>query len=625
LVVHEDVHWIDPTTQELLSLAIERTQRLPVLTIITFRPEFTPPWAGQPHVSALALTRLGRREGTAMVDRVVGAKALPVEVSAQIVAKTDGVPLFVEELTKAVLESGLLSDAGDRYELAGPLPPLAIPATLQESLLARLDRLAPVKEVAQIGAALGREFSQALLAAVTERPEDQLRSALDQLVASELVLRRGTPPDAIYSFKHSMVQDVAYQSLLRSKREQLHARIARVLEERFPETAITQPKLLAHHCVQAGLMEQAVDYWIKAGQLSLARSATLEAVAQLSGGLKALRSLPESPEGYRRELDLQVALGRAQLAAKGWAAPETGEAYKRARELCERLGETRQLFPVLWGLTVFHINRGEPRTGYAVAEEMLRLAKRQDAAVQVASHRALSAALYHLGEFARTRLQLERVLALYEVQLDRPPPSLYASDHRVMALSFLPPTLLILGYADQARARHRDALAYARDVGHPHSLALALDHAFQFHCLAHEWEAAHAQAQALVELSTEQGFSHYRARGTLYRGCALAASGQTREGFALCQQAFAVWRDTGANVMTLVLGLQAEAHRKASRPKEALHLLVQALERVEQTDERWYEAELHRRQGDVLLSLRSRDQAEAKAPKEAKALLDELS
>ena len=234
LLAYEDVHWIDPTTQELLGLTIERVQRLPVLALITFRPEFTPPWSGQPHVSALALTRLGRREGAAMVERVVGTRPCRHEVAAQIVAKTDGVPLFVEELTKTVLESGLLQDAGDHYELSGPLPPLAIPATLHDSLLARLDRLAPVKEIAQIGAALGREFSHALLAAVADRPEPELQAALDQLVASELVFRRGAPPEATYSFKHALVQDAAYGTLLKSRRQQLHARIARCWRSSSP-------------------------------------------------------------------------------------------------------------------------------------------------------------------------------------------------------------------------------------------------------------------------------------------------------------------------------------------------------------------------------------------------------
>jgi predicted ATPase len=341
LLTYEDVHWIDPTTQELLGLTIERIQHLPVLAIVTFRPDFMPPWSKQPHVSALALTRLGRRDGSAMVDRVVGNKALPAEVSAQIVAKTDGVPLFLEELTKTVLESGLLKDAGDRYELAGPLPPLAIPSTLHDSLLARLDRLAPVKEVAQIGAALGREFSHVLLAAVADRSEDQLQSALDQLVASELVYRRGTPPEAAYSFKHALVQDAAYGTLLKSRRQQLHARIAKVIEEHFPETAESQPELLAHHCTLAGLVDRAVRYWHNAAQVALARSAAAEAIDQLSRGLEILQSLPEGPERDRRELDLQVALGSASLAAKGWGSREMGRAYTRAYELCHTVDDVR--------------------------------------------------------------------------------------------------------------------------------------------------------------------------------------------------------------------------------------------------------------------------------------------
>jgi predicted ATPase len=300
-----------------------------------------------PHVSALALSRLSRRDGVDLVERVAREKKLPLEASAQIVAKTDGVPLFIEELTKTVLESGLLEDAGDRYELTGPLPPLAIPSTLHDSLLARLDRLAPVKEVAQIGAAIGREFSYALLAAVADRPEDHLQSALDRLVASELVFRRGTSPEATYTFKHALVQDVAYGTLLKSRRQHLHALITQALEESFAATAEAQPELLAHHCTEAGLIDRAVDYRHKAGQRAVARSALAEAVVQLSSGLEMLQSLPKGFGRDRRELGLQLAFGVALIALRGQPAPETGETYARARELCRRVGETEQLFPVL--------------------------------------------------------------------------------------------------------------------------------------------------------------------------------------------------------------------------------------------------------------------------------------
>jgi class 3 adenylate cyclase/predicted ATPase len=614
LALYEDVHWIDRSTLELLDLVVERIPRLPILVLITFRPEFQPPWTAQAHITTLTMSRLGRRQGADLVARVTGEKPLPAEIVEQIVARTDGVPLFVEELTKTVLESGLLRDAGDRYELSGPLPPLAIPATLHDSLLARLDRLAPIKDVAQVGAAIGREFSHALLAAVADRPEAELQTALDQLVTSELIFRRGTPPEAAYSFKHALVQDAAHGTLLKSRRQQLHARIAKVLKEQFPATAESEPEVLAHHCAEAGLADRAAAYWHEAAQLALARSAAAEAIAQLTRGLELLQSLPDRPERDRRELDLQVALGGASLAAKGWGAPETGRAYARARELCERLGEIRQLFPVLWGLTVFHINRGEPSAGRGVAEEMLRLAEGQDdVAVQMASHRALSAASYHLGEFASTRGHLERVLEYCDPRSNFFPPSLFAVDHRAMALSFLAPTLLALGYPDQGRARSREALAYARQLAHPHSLALVLSRTCHFHCVARAWETLLAGTEALIALSIDHGFVHYRAMGDLYRGGALAELGQAGEGLALCEQALADLGPGGANVSTLILGLQAEVHHKSGEPEEALRLLTNAIDRAQRTGERYFEVELHRLKGEVLLSLPESDPAGAES------------
>ena len=341
-------------------------------------------------MSSLTLTRLGRRDGALMVNQVVGAKALPGEVSEQIVAKTDGVPLFVEELTKTVLESGLLTDAGDHYELAGPVPPLAIPATLQDSLMARLDRLAPVKEVAQLGAEIGSEFPHALLAAVANRPETTLHAALDQLVSSELIFCRGIPPHAVYTFKHTMVQDVAYQSLLKSRRQQLHARIAGVLQERFPETAATQPELLAQHCTAAGQLDQAIDYWHRAGQRASERSADLEAIAHLTRGLELARTLPDPTQSARQELKLRVALGEPLVAAKGYGAAEAGATYTRALELCRQVGETPELFPAMWGLWYFYCGQGACRTARDLGRELLGLAERQtDPALLVAGHQAL--------------------------------------------------------------------------------------------------------------------------------------------------------------------------------------------------------------------------------------------
>ena len=323
-------------------------------------------------------------------------KALPDEIAAQIVAKTDGVPLFVEELTKTVLESGLLNDAGDHYELSGPLPPLAIPSTLHNSLLARLDRLAPVKEIAQIGAALGREFSHALLAAVADRPEPELQAALDQLVASELVFRRGAPPDVTYTFKHALVQDAAYGTLLKSRRQQLHARIVQVLEDRFPETADAQPELLAHHCTQAELIEKAVGFWYQAGRQAMARSAMVEAAAQLTQALELLAGLPGGPDRDHKELDLQIALGAALIATRGWAAPEVERACARARELCAGEDQIPQLLAALYGLFLHHLHWSSKHVALQIAGELLQLAEReQDLGAQVVGHRCLAVSLLY--------------------------------------------------------------------------------------------------------------------------------------------------------------------------------------------------------------------------------------
>ena len=328
LLVVEDAHWADPTSLELFELIVERASSLPLLAIVTFRPEFVPPWVGRPQVTLISLNRLPRRLRAEMIAHVTGGKVLPQEIADQITDRTDGVPLFIEELTKAVVESGLLVEAGDRYVATGPVTPLAIPTSLQESLLARLDRLAPTSDVAQIAAALGRQFSHELISAVAAMPRQQLDDALAQLVNAELIFRRGTPPDAEYTFKHALVQDTAYGTLLRSRRQQIHARIAATLEDQFPDIVVAQPALLARHCAEAGLAEKAVVYWLKAGQQALARSATTEAAAQLRKGLDALDGLPDGPGRRQQELDLQLALGLALMATKGYSAPEVGETLR---------------------------------------------------------------------------------------------------------------------------------------------------------------------------------------------------------------------------------------------------------------------------------------------------------
>ena len=362
LFVMEDLHWIDPTTLELLSLLVDQGPTVRILALWTFRPDFSPPWTGRAHLTQLTVNRLPRRHAVEVIRQMAHGKALPPDIVEQMVAKTDGVPLFVEELTKMVLESGLLQEREERYELTGPLPPLAIPATLHDSLMARLDRLATVKALAQLGATLGREFSYALLQAVSPWDEETLQRGLHQLVAAEFLYQRGVPPQATYTFKHALIQDVAYQSLLKSTRQQSHQRIAAVLEGRFPEVCETQPELLAHHCTEAGLTEPAIAYWQRAGQHASDRSAHLEAISHLTTGIELLTSLPETPEHTQHALTLYIALGAALVMAKGQGAPEVEHAYSQAHALCQQVGETPQLAPVLFGLWRFYLVRSQFHT-----------------------------------------------------------------------------------------------------------------------------------------------------------------------------------------------------------------------------------------------------------------------
>jgi class 3 adenylate cyclase/predicted ATPase len=614
LLAYEDAHWLDPTTEELLGLTIERVSRLPVLLLITLRPEFSPPWSG-PHVSTLALARLGRREGAAMVERVVKDKPLPEEVAAQIVAKTDGVPLFVEELTKTVLESGLLTDAGDRWELSAPLPPLAIPATLHDSLLARLDRLAPVKEIAQIGAAIGREFSHALLAAVAGRPEPELEAALDQLVASELVYRRGTAPDATYSFKHALVQDAAYGTLLKSRRQHLHARIVDILERQFPETAETQPELLAHHSTQGGFTERAVDYWYQAGRQAMARSALVEAAAQLAQALDLLTGLPTGPQRDRKELDLQIALGAALIATKGWTVPEVGRTYARARELCTGEDQLPQLVAAMYGLFLHHLHWSSKHVALQIAEELLRLAERQqDVAARAVGHRCMGVSLLFHGHLLPALTHIEQALALYDPANRASPMYLAGPDTRVACLLFTALILLLQGYLDQALVRSREALDAAYELDQAFTTSQALYLTGWLHQVRGEPRVVQERARAMMDLATERGLSAWLADGTVLHRWAVAEGSDTDRGIAQLRQGLAAKEAIGVQQHTPgFLGLLAELQLGIRNHDETLNVLDEALARVDRLEERWFEAHLLRLKGEALLARSPQHVVEAEA------------
>ena len=377
LMVWEDVHWSDPTTRESLDLLIDRLPTMRVLMILTFRPEFTPPWIGRPHVTMLTLNRLPRRYGAEIIRYVTGGKALPKEISEQIADRTDGVPLFIEELTKTVVESGIVAAAGDHYVAAGPKAPLAIPTSLHASLLARLDTLAPAREVAQIGAALGRSFSYELVSALSLMPQQQLDSALAQLVSAELIFRRGIPPEADYTFKHALVQDAAYSTLLKSRRQQIYARIVATLEEKFPDVVAAQPALLAQHCSEASLTEKGVEYWLKAGQHSVERSAMIEAMTQLDKGLELLKTMPDATAMRQQEIRLLATRAVALRVAKGYGSDELLATLLRARDLCQKHGDPRQMFQILFGLWTATVGRGDWLGGKRLAEECLVIARNE--------------------------------------------------------------------------------------------------------------------------------------------------------------------------------------------------------------------------------------------------------
>jgi TOMM system kinase/cyclase fusion protein len=596
----EDLHWVDPSTGEFLTLLLDQVPTARLLVLLTFRPEFRPPWAMRSHMTQLTLRRLAPKQAGEMVEKVTGGKALPPWVVQQVLAKTDGVPLFVEEMTKTVLESMAsvesIGSAGARNHPS--LQALTIPATLQDSLMARLDRLGPAKEVAQLGATLGREFSSELIQAVSPLEEARLQQALSKLVEAELLYPRGLPPQARYVFKHALIQDAAYQSLLKSTRQQYHQQITQVLEERFPETVETQPELLAHHYTEAGLVGQAIPYWQQAGQRATERSAHMEAIGQLVKGLELLKTLPDTPERVQQELTLQIALGLPLIATKGYGVPEVEHAYTRARELCRQVGETPQLFPALLGLSVFHMVRAEYQTARELGEQCLGLAQRAQApAFITGAHSMLGMIVYYLGEFSLARAHAEQGIALYDPQQPRS-----WLDHGVGCLSSAVSALWLLGYPDQALKRSDEMLTLARALAHPPSLGFALYFAAELHQLRREAHAAEERAEAAITLSTAQGLPSWLANCTVLRGWALAEQGQGEAGIAQLRQGLAAHRATGEEVARpYFLALLAGAYGKVGQPQEGLTALAEALALVDQTGERFYEAELYRLQGELTL------------------------
>ena len=589
VIAIEDLHWADPSTLAAIQLLAEQGPQAPLMLICTARPEFHPPWLLRAHHAQLTLNRLSARNVREMVTSVAQA-AFPAETVAAVIERSGGVPLFVEELIRAVVESGTTKPA-----------PREIPATLHDSLMARLDRLGEAREIALVAAVIGHEFSWGLLSAVTATADEKLEAALKKLADAEVLFVQGIAPEATYRFRHALIQDAAYQSLLKSKRQQYHRQIAQILEERFPEIAAAEPQILAHHYTEAGLGNHAIAQWQLAGQMAVQRSANAEAVSHFTMALDLLGTTPDGPERAQQELGLQLALGTPLIAVKGFASPEVGKVYARAREICQQAGEVPQLFPVLWGLWVFYTARAEHETAHQLSEQCLRLAETtRDPGLLVEAHHAIGVTLTALAEFGPGLEHLDYVIAHHNASRHDTFP--YGQDPKVVCLSQAAWTLWIHGYPERALRRNEEAIALARELSHPYSLAAALGFGAMVPQFYRNAEKTLELADAAVKLSTEREFAYWAAWSRVMRGWALIEGGQPTDGIVEIREGFAVFRATGAGVMVpYFLGLLAEAHAKAGQAREGLIVLAEAQAAVDSSRERWWEPELYRLRGELTL------------------------
>jgi class 3 adenylate cyclase/tetratricopeptide (TPR) repeat protein len=605
LLIFEDVHWIDPTSLELLAGTVEHVPQLRVLMLITARPEFTPPWPSYPQTTTIPLTRLGRRDGTALVLRVTGGKTLPKEVMEHILAHTDGVPLFVEELTKMVLEGGLLRERDGEYVLEGPLPSLAIPTTLQASLMARLDRLSPVRDVAQIGAVAGREFHYELVRAVAGLPTQRLDEALDQLVHSELIFRRGEIPHAVYTFKHALVRDAAYSGLLKSRRAALHASIADAIEQLFPEIVEAQPETLAHHLTVTGLFEKAGGYWLQAGKKAATRSANLEAIAHLQRGIEASVHLPDGARKDRLELDFQFALGPCLIATQGPASNKAVATFTRARELCERLGDPPERLQIMFWLATASVIRGELPVAEEMVAVLLRLAEaRGNRPALLNAMRGQAMIRLFMGHLIGAREAIERAVEAFDASTEEERLAARAAgqDAGVADLALMSWVLWLLGYADTAVARMNAAIQRADDIGHPHSQAYACYYASVLHALRGELLTAHRYAERCLILSEEHGFRQWQGLARAVRGICATFLDPSYSALEEIRTAMNEYRGAGYQLgITALYVLLCPALLLSDQREAAVELIEQGLATTSRNSERVFEAELYRLKARALL------------------------
>jgi class 3 adenylate cyclase/tetratricopeptide (TPR) repeat protein len=575
LIVYEDVHWIDPSSRELLDMIVERVASLPILLVITFRTEFQPAWTGQAHVTTLSLNRLGPRESAALVGVVARGSTVPDEILGGIVERADGIPLFVEELTKAVLETGIEVDAAKATVSATPPATLAVPATLHASLMARLDRLGQVaKEIAQIGAAIGRDFSYELVASVAQRSEDELTAGLSSLSGAGIVTFRGTAPHGIFVFKHALVQDVAYGTLLRTARRRLHARIALCLEDRFPEIAAAHPEVIARHCTEGGLEDKAVEYWNRAGDQAIKRASNREAVEHLRRALSLLERRPESSERVRQELGVLSLLGPALMNVHGWAASEVGCTFDRARETARKLESSIDVAPPLVGMTLFYIARGQFAQAEDISGELFKMARELDNNdILLQAHHAAWPTRWMRGKYADAEGHIDAGLALYDEVRHATHRYLYMNhDPAVCGLSIGALLQSEIGHTNRSLRMEADALKLARRLQHMPSLAMGLWMIGENQVARGDVAAVISTAQELLGIGNEHRLPQPLARALILLGWALALSGHVAEGVSKLEEGVATWSRLGIRShLASAMCLLAEAYLQGERYQDAMH------------------------------------------------------
>jgi class 3 adenylate cyclase/predicted ATPase len=602
LMVFEDAHWMDPSSVELLRLVLERVRSWRVLLLTTFRPDFKFPWPDAIG-TLLQLGRLDHNESLKLIRQLAG-KPLPSPLLDQIVFRADGVPLYLEELTRTVLEGDLLRNEGSRWALAGPLPALAVPATLQDSLTARLDRLGSVKEVAQIAAIIGREFSYDLLAAVADRGPEQLQGELEQLVKAGLILRRAAAP-VTYGFKHALIQDAAYGILLRDRRRQLHAKVATALEEQFPHIGELEPETLAHHSAAAGMIGKAIGYWQRAGERAAKRSANLEAIDHLRQALGLLSTLPQAAERDERELGILLTLGPCLMATKGWDSLEVRSAYERARQLARALGRSAELFPSLWGLWLVAHAGGDAPTARALQSELQTLAEGQDdPTLMLQAHHAGWSTFCSDGEFSVARRHVEQGVSLYRPELHRQQALTYGGhDPCVCALSLAALSHFITGFPETARRHSNDAVSLAREIGHAPTLAHALWYRAELCQIRGEVDEAAELSATVLELARKNGMAQYAAWAMMVQGWAETARGSDRLGLGLVREGWSALGASGTKYhLPHRVALLAQTQAAAGEMEAALATIQEATAAVDETGERWFEAEVYRWRAVLLLA-----------------------